>query len=588
MSHAPRATVSFLLTCLLALSAALLAPPPASADPAGSLSGRITADGATLPSYDGIAVKLDELRSDGGWTARTDEAPIQADGTYSFAGLGKGTFRVGVADASDTWATTWYGNTHYQPRAQPIVLDADVTGVDIDVKRNGALSGHVTAAGGVDLDGIDVRVYVNLVEGDGWARVASGTTAAGGRYTIEGVPPGTYAVRFNADLVRDESTAVPKNIYATETYANALTLGRATPVTVEAGKVTGAVDAELAVSGTISGTVLGSDGQPGAGAEVRVYAPAVGASGWEQVRSVSVGADGSYFVGALLAGDYRLGYDTYGRHEMSHFWGGGTSVAEAATIVVAAGRSETGKDVKLEKYASISGRVTDASGRGAAGVLVRIHWLRNGNWDEAQNHAVTDEHGDYVFPQLVADTYILQFHDDVSSEYWKNQGRFDDAVPIVLARSQAVTGVDAQLIPGEHDAVPPVQPPVDAPVAPPVVVPPAAAPAPVAPAAAPVVPAAAPVVPAPTALAIAKAPQPSAKGATVGKKITVTPGTWNVPVKVKYQWFANGKAIKKATKPGFTPGKAQQGAKITVAVTATAAGMKPTTTKVKIKGKVKG
>ncbi|QXT64154.1 hypothetical protein [Tessaracoccus palaemonis] len=55
--------------------------------------------------------------------------------------------------------------------------------------------------------------------------------------------------------------------------------------------------------------------------------------------------------------------------------------------------------------------------------------------------------------------------------------------------------------------------------------------------------------------------------AKVGKKLTAKAGSWTSGTKLSYQWYANGKAIKKATKSTFTATSTQQGKKITVKVT---------------------
>ena len=74
----------------------------------------------------------------------------------------------------------------------------------------------------------------------------------------------------------------------------------------------------------------------------------------------------------------------------------------------------------------------------------------------------------------------------------------------------------------------------------------------------------------------------------VGKKLTVSKGTWNVPVTVKYQWLANGKKIKKATKGAYKLTAKDKGKKISVKVTASAPGMASKVMTVKFKGTVKG
>ncbi|MDR1775825.1 MAG: hypothetical protein LBS17_05230 [Actinomycetes bacterium] len=65
-----------------------------------------------------------------------------------------------------------------------------------------------------------------------------------------------------------------------------------------------------------------------------------------------------------------------------------------------------------------------------------------------------------------------------------------------------------------------------------------------------------------------KAPKPTIKGtAKVGKKLSVKVGTWKPKPKFSYQWYANGKKIKKATKSTLKLTKSLKGKKITVKVT---------------------
>lgn len=58
----------------------------------------------------------------------------------------------------------------------------------------------------------------------------------------------------------------------------------------------------------------------------------------------------------------------------------------------------------------------------------------------------------------------------------------------------------------------------------------------------------------------------------VGKKLTVTPGTWSPKPSFQYTWYADGKVIKNATKSTFTLTKAQAGKRIEVRVTGSTTG----------------
>jgi len=72
------------------------------------------------------------------------------------------------------------------------------------------------------------------------------------------------------------------------------------------------------------------------------------------------------------------------------------------------------------------------------------------------------------------------------------------------------------------------------------------------------------------------AKRPKIRGiARVGKRLLVRPGTWSADgskVRLRYQWFVNGKAIRGATKAHLKILRAYRGKKIRVKVTGRATG----------------
>jgi len=89
-------------------------------------------------------------------------------------------------------------------------------------------------------------------------------------------------------------------------------------------------------------------------------------------------------------------------------------------------------------------------------------------------------------------------------------------------------------------------------------------------------PAAVPTTAAPVTIPLLTAGQPIISGtAKLGKTLKVKAGTWTPGATLSYQWFANGKAIKKATTAKLTLTKSVKGKKITVKVTGTKTGYLP-------------
>ncbi len=85
----------------------------------------------------------------------------------------------------------------------------------------------------------------------------------------------------------------------------------------------------------------------------------------------------------------------------------------------------------------------------------------------------------------------------------------------------------------------------------------------------------------------AKTPMISGK-AKVGKTLKAKPGSWGpAPVTLRYQWYANGKKIAKATKSSYTIAKRYKGKKITVKVTGSKSGYSTVTKKSKATNSVR-
>ncbi|WP_349308980.1 hypothetical protein [Microbacterium sp. MM2322] len=76
--------------------------------------------------------------------------------------------------------------------------------------------------------------------------------------------------------------------------------------------------------------------------------------------------------------------------------------------------------------------------------------------------------------------------------------------------------------------------------------------------------------------------------AKVGQKLTAKPGRWTSGTRLSYQWYANGKAISKATGKTLTLSAGVKGKKITVKVTGKKAGYATVTTTSKATAAVKG
>lgn len=158
-----------------------------------------------------------------------------AQGNYTLV-VAPGEYKVGVSDASQTYATRFYGDTPDFRAAMRLFVGNDTTGIDVTLPRGGRITGTVRdAATAQPLAGMTAAAY----DAAG-VLVASATTAADGRYTLV-VAPGAYRVLVfdpNLDFVTAYAggtstyeTTVPINLTADATVTAHLTMRRGTRVT---------------------------------------------------------------------------------------------------------------------------------------------------------------------------------------------------------------------------------------------------------------------------------------------------------------------------------------------------------------------
>ncbi|WP_259312502.1 carboxypeptidase regulatory-like domain-containing protein [Capillimicrobium parvum] len=353
-----RATLATALTLSISsgrtstISEALDAPPPP-----GRLSGYVRSDtgerlaGATVTAYSAT-----------GESAGT--ATTAADGTYAIDGLPAGPYKVSFAGP----AGSRYVSEFFRERSSVVEADAVTVTAGRTTALNGSLhappapaqvTGHVTDGSGRAIGGVTVTVY-----GVSETAVATATTGAGGAYTVDGLDSGTYRIGF----------AAPEGSrYISEFYSDRDTLPRARPVAVKLGKVVtiDAALAERAPAGAISGQVSDSARNRIAGVTVTAY-DATGAAAGSGVT----GADGTYTIEGLPAGDYRLGFAVPGTSDyVGTFWRDAPNLATAGAVSVRDGRTSTSVNAKLLTVAQAERLAASAQdeARAQAAPVVQTH-----------------------------------------------------------------------------------------------------------------------------------------------------------------------------------------------------------------------
>ncbi|MHB1569894.1 MAG: carboxypeptidase regulatory-like domain-containing protein, partial [Solirubrobacteraceae bacterium] len=225
---------------------------------AGTVTGTVT-DAASGAGVAGVSVTIYDLYGDYVASGTTGSG-----GGYSIDGVPGGTYVVGFAgsDGAGSYVTTYYGGSTTQAGATQIsVTDGKTTsGIDQALPHGGSVSGTVTDATlGTPLAGIVVDLY------DSSGNVAgSATTSATGRYSVAGLPPGTYTASF--------APSQKPSPYQEQYYKDQLTAGSANTFSVSADATTSGIDAALSRGGIVSGTVTAATtGAALGGITVTVY-----------------------------------------------------------------------------------------------------------------------------------------------------------------------------------------------------------------------------------------------------------------------------------------------------------------------------
>ena len=234
-----------------------------------------------------------------------------ANGTYSFVALPTGSYflRIGApapGKPAPDYVQELYGNVLCPLTATSFICrvsqgtpvsvtdGATTSNVDFTLDHGARINGQVTLAG-TAVAGVTVRAYSG-----GVPLGFQTTTDASGFYTVQGLAPGTYAVRA------DPSTASTPNLvemwYLNIPFASGV---RPTPVTVAAGAAATGINFALTAGGSANGSVTYADATGGTvPAKIEVYSAASGAL----VKSLTLpsGSPAPFTIAGLPTGTYYL------------------------------------------------------------------------------------------------------------------------------------------------------------------------------------------------------------------------------------------------------------------------------------------
>ncbi|KZE42768.1 hypothetical protein AVW09_09010 [Microbacterium sp. T32] len=488
-------------------------PSPSSTSATYTLSGVVTGDG-------GAPIQAAMVFISGGspWTYKS--AQTGADGGYSVSGLPAGEYEV--------QASVFMGSYSDQTATLDLTADSEL---NFRLVKGGTISGKISGGDGSE-------VSIELLKADTLEMQDVASTK--GSFKFQRVPAGRYVV-----------LAIP--YYSSEAaaafYPGVTDPHDATVITVASEKAVSGLDWEVAPGRRISGTV---QNMPGSSASVSVTAAPWDWNGkkiypyWNDAYG-STGPDGRYTVTGVGDGDYTVRANAYvgdpvGGHGV--VWEGyyaNTPMSDSATRVAVHGNDQDGIDIRLFGEGTASGTIRAEGGSAPLqNTLITAYRWNGATWDTTlaisgwgrYSLGLQMSGASYGVPE---GTYTIGFSDPDNEwvndgvdypycpQYWNGKATLDHADRFEVAPGKNTPGIDATLrLKSDGCAADVITPGTPA---------------------------------------IEGTPR-------VGGALTANPGTWAPePIQLSYQWRANGVDIDGATSATFTPGAAQVGTKLTVAVT---------------------
>jgi hypothetical protein len=324
-----------------------------------------------------------------------------------------------------------------QPWEQPSSSDSEFEVTDL--AATGQITGTVTGPGGVTpLSNIRVSAY-RQTGPTSWLLQANSLTLTDGTYAVGGLPGGIYRAKFEDD----------GGTYVTEFYDDQPDFSSADNFNVTDGQTTSNIDASLALAGQIAGTVTQVEG----GSPVPDIVVAAFRLDGTNAGSDVTGADGTYSIGGLPAGSYKVKFsDSYTvPRYLDEYYDNVESFGDADAVSVIAGVTTGGVDAALGQYGKIAGTVTGPDGITTVDGIYVDAWEYNDvsmNWDWVSGTS-TDASGSYELSGLTTRDYRVEYSDPLdqfATEFYNNKPDIGSADDVHVELGLITSGIDASLV----------------------------------------------------------------------------------------------------------------------------------------------
>ncbi|MFJ4268366.1 carboxypeptidase regulatory-like domain-containing protein [Paenarthrobacter nicotinovorans] len=253
---------------------------------AAKITGKVTVPAGFSPSNILVMAKTSNALDWAG-SAQTD-----ATGAFSIGGLPAGTYKLQFSANNQNLLTQWLGQK-LDAAASPSVTVT--TGQTQPVANEALLAGAVVSGTiSVPAGSYSQANFATLVGPSGI--VSQTSVASNGSFAFDRLPAGSYSIEFNRSS--GVTTDVEASFYKDK--AESAGTSSATKITVATGETKSGLTSTAKTGGTLTGKVVGTDGQPLGNVPVRVYTK----DGSLVTRGANTIADGTFKVTGLTTGSY--------------------------------------------------------------------------------------------------------------------------------------------------------------------------------------------------------------------------------------------------------------------------------------------
>ena len=213
-------------------------------------------------------------------------------------------------------------------------------------------------------------------------------------------------------------------------------------------QTTSGINGSMGKAAKLSGTVKAdATGEPLEEALAMVYRNNNGT--WEQFVGAITQPDGTYTVGGLRTGSYKVEFIDFNGVYAGQFYKDKPTLKGATPVGVTAGATRKGVDARLDLCGSISGTAMDSATLEPLGGIDVVAYVKVGTRWEGWNWTQTAADGTYSFPGMQPGTYKVEFSDFTmgayAGEFYKDQLTLAKANDVIVVAGQDTGGIDGTL-----------------------------------------------------------------------------------------------------------------------------------------------